>query len=124
MMQHIYYLANVSHTLRILEYIHSQRKIAIDFVTVINFMNGWLMRIKMENSPSLQVGGDFKAFLDEMGFAYNPGDDLNMAFQDLERGQSPLEVMKRYQIALVFHGKLQSDEIEAFLEQTLKKGLP
>ena len=38
-------------------------------------------------------------------------------FGGLENGQSPIDVMRRYQVAIVSHGKPDREEIEAFRRQ-------
>ncbi len=40
-----------------------------------------------------------------------------MAFWALETGQSPVAVMRRYQVAVVSYGKPDRKEIEAFRNQ-------
>jgi hypothetical protein len=45
---------------------------------------------------------------------------LQMALWSLETGQSPLSVMRRYQVAVVCHGIPDRKEIEAFRQQFVK----
>lgn len=45
---------------------------------------------------------------------YDPEIRLQMALWSLETGQSPLSVMRRYQVAVVCHGSPDRKEIEAF----------
>jgi hypothetical protein len=40
-----------------------------------------------------------------------------MALWGLQIGQSPVEVMRRYQVAVVSHGKPDREDIEAFRRQ-------
>ncbi|WP_166482622.1 hypothetical protein [Scytonema sp. UIC 10036] len=40
-----------------------------------------------------------------------------MALESLEVGNSPVNVMHRYQVAVVSHGSPQREDIEAFREQ-------
>jgi len=47
---------------------------------------------------------------------------VNMALASLSAGQSPINVMCRYQVVVVSHGSPELEEIEAF-QQQLVKGL-
>ena len=40
-----------------------------------------------------------------------------MVFWSLETGQSPIDVMSRYQVAIVSYGSPDSNDIEAFRQQ-------
>jgi hypothetical protein len=43
-----------------------------------------------------------------------------MAFWSLESGQTPVDVMRRYQVAVVSHGSPEREEIEAFRQQFVR----
>lgn len=116
-MDYLYYLANASLTLRIVEYLHSQPQLALDFLTVIHQIDGWVIRIKLKWVLSEQEDGDFRAFLNELGVPYDPAVRIQMALWNLETGQSPVKVMRRYQVAVVSHGNPDRTEIEAFRQQ-------
>jgi hypothetical protein len=45
---------------------------------------------------------------------------LQMVFWSLETGQSPIDVMRRYQVAIVSHGTPDQQDIEAFRQQFTK----
>ena len=119
-MEYIYYLANASLTLRIVEFLHSRPLIPVSFVTVIHQIDGWVVRIKLKSALTTQPAGDFQAFLQELGISYDPPMRINMALWSLEAGQSPIEVMRRYQVAVVSHGNPEREEIEAFRQQFVR----
>lgn len=118
-MEYLYYLANASITLRIVEYLHSTPHLPVAFVTVIHQIDGWVVKVKI-NSITSQQDGDFRAFLNELGIPYEAPMRVNMALWSLEAGQSPIDVMRRYQVAVVSHGSPQREEIEAFRQQFVK----
>jgi hypothetical protein len=119
-MEYLYYLANASLTLRIVEYLHSTPKMSVAFITVIHQIDGWVVKVKMNSSLTSQEDGDFRAFLNELGIPYEPPMRVNMALWSLEAGQSPIDVMRRYQVAVVSHGSPQREEIEAFRQQFVR----
>lgn len=51
-MEYLYYLANASLTLRIVECLHSRPQLPLSFVTVIHQIDGWVVKVKMK-SPSV-----------------------------------------------------------------------
>lgn len=116
-MEYLYYLANASLVLRVVEYLHGKPQMTVDFVTVIHQINGWVVKVKMKFPLNSQADGDFRAFLNELGIPYEPQMRVNMALWSLEAGQSPVDVMRRYQVAVVSHGSPQREEIEAFRQQ-------
>lgn len=116
-MEYIYYLANASLMLRIIEYMHVLPHMPVKFVTVIHQINGWVVKVKMSSPLSKQMDGDFRAFLNELGIPHEPSARVNMALWSLEAGQSPVDVMRRYQVAVVSHGSPEREEIEAFRQQ-------
>ncbi|MGF1534863.1 MAG: hypothetical protein ACFB4J_00065, partial [Elainellaceae cyanobacterium] len=71
-------------------------------------------KIGLARPLSTQEDGDFRAFLNEVGIPHTPDVRLKMTFWGLETGQSPVDVMRRYQVAIVSHGSPNSTEIEAF----------
>jgi len=119
-MEYIYYLANASLTLRIVEYLHGKPQMPVSFVTVIHQIDGWVVKVKMNSALNSQQNGDFRAFLNELGISYEPPMRVNMALWSLEAGQSPIEVMRRYQVAVVSHGSPEREEIEAFRQQFVR----
>ncbi len=116
-MEYLYYLANASLTLRIIEYLNFSPRFTVDFVTVIHQIDGWVIRIKLAQELNQQQAGDFQALLNELGFTYQPEIRVQMALWSLETGQSPIQVMRRYQVAVVSHGKPNRIEVETFRKQ-------
>jgi hypothetical protein len=118
-MNYLYYLANASLTLRIVEFLH-QSDLPVRFMTVIHQIDGWVVRVKMTESLDSHAHQDFQAFMKELGIVYEPNIRLQMALWGLETGQSPLDVMHRYQVAVVSHGKPEREEIEEFRQQFVR----
>jgi hypothetical protein len=116
-MEYLYYLANASLTLRIVEHFHVMPWLPVRFVTVIHQIDGWLVKVKLSRPLDSQESGDFRAFLNELGIPYDPEIRVQMALWGLETGQSPVEVMRRYQVAVVSHGTPDRTEIEEFRRQ-------
>ncbi|HEY9810607.1 MAG TPA: hypothetical protein V6D13_14860 [Halomicronema sp.] len=119
-MEYLYFVANASLTLRIAEYLHISPHLSVSFMSVIHQIDGWVVRVKMKNPLDLQKSGDFRAFMNELGIPYSPGIRLQMALWSLENGQSPVDVMRRYQVAVVSHGHPDRGEIEEFRKQFVK----
>lgn len=116
-MEYIYFLANASLTLRVVHFLQSKPNLPVHLMTVIHQINGWIIKVKMDRPLNLQEDGDFRAFMNEQGISYQPEIRLQMALWSLETGQSPIDVMRRYQVAVVSHGSPDRGDIEAFREQ-------
>ena len=116
-MDYLYFLANASLSLRVVEYLHSMPQLPVQFMTVIHQIDGWVIKVRMNSPLTPQQHGDFRAFMNELGIPYIPGIRLQMALWSLETGQSLLEVMRRYKIAVVSHGSPDKSDIEAFRQQ-------
>lgn len=116
-MEYIYYLANASICLRIIEYLHATPRLAVASVTVIHQIDGWVLKVKLSEQLETWEEGNLRAFLNEMGFPYQPEIRVQMALWSLETGQSPISVMRRYQVAVVSHGNPERSEIEEFRKQ-------
>lgn len=116
-MDYTYYLANASLTLRLVEYLHSTFWLPVDFMTVIHQIDGWVVRVRLTDALEPLEAGNFRAFLNELGIPFEPSVRVRMACWGLETGQSAVDVMRRYQIAVVSHGTPDSAEIEAFRQQ-------
>jgi hypothetical protein len=119
-MEYLYYLANASLTLKIVEYLHCRLRLGVSFFTVIYQIDGWVVRVKLQSTLNPQDDGDMRAFLNELGISYSPPMRVQMALWSLESGQSPIEVMRRYQVVIVSHGSPESSEIEAFRQQFVR----
>lgn len=116
-MDYLYFLANASLTLRVVEYLHSMPNLPVQFMTVIHQIDGWVIKVKMNSPLTPAQHGDFRAFMSELGIPYDPEIRLQMALWSLETGQSPIDVMRRYQVAVVSHGYPDKSDIEAFRQQ-------
>lgn len=119
-MEYLYYLANASLTLRVVQYLHGRSRIPVSFITVIHQIDGWVVRVKLDYPISNNQDGDIRAFLNELGIAYEPPMRVQMALWSLEAQQNPVEVMRRYQVAIVSHGSPDKEEIEAFRQQFVR----
>lgn len=120
MTEYLYYLANASLTLRIVQHLHARKETPVSFVSIIHQINGWVVRIKFREVLSPQEDGDFRAFLNELGINHQPPMRVQMALWSLEAGQAPVDVMGRYQVAIVSHGNPEREEIEAFRQQFVR----
>lgn len=116
-MEYIYYLANTSLTLRIVERLRDAAQLPLRFITVIHQIDGWVIKIKLDDTVSEVAAEDFRAYLNELGIAYDPNIRVRMALWGLETGQSPVDVMRRYQVAVVSHGIPSRQDIEDFRDQ-------
>jgi hypothetical protein len=116
-MEYTYYLANASLTLRVVEHLHRMPWFPVRFMTVIHQIDGWVVKVKLGRALDSQEDGDLRAFLNELGIPYEPEVRVRMAMWGLETGQSPIEVMRRYQVAVVSHGNPDRTEIEEFRKQ-------
>ncbi|MEC4806013.1 MAG: hypothetical protein SAJ12_04500 [Jaaginema sp. PMC 1079.18] len=119
-MYYLYFIANASLTLRIADYLKLASHLPVTFMTVIHQIDGWIVKIKLEDTITPQQHGDFLAYLNELGIPYEPEMRLQMALWSLETGQSPIDVMRRYQVAIVAHGQSNRSDIEAFRRQFTK----
>ncbi len=119
-MDYLYYLANASLVLRVVEHLHTTPWLPIRFMTVIHQIDGWVIKVKLDCQLSPQQDGDFRAFLSELGIPSEPDIRIRMALWGLETGQSPVDVMRRYQVAVVSHGKPDRNEIEEFRRQFVR----
>lgn len=120
--EYTYFLANASLTLRVIRHLAVMPHLQDVCVTVIHQINGWVIRIKIPRFLSKKQAGDFQAFLSELGIPYQYGLRMEMAFSSLDMGDSPLNVMGKYKIAIVSHGHPNIGELENFREQ-ISQGL-
>jgi hypothetical protein len=119
-MDYLYYLGNASLTLQVVRFLNSHKTLPIRFISVIHRVDGWVVRVKMLQELTPQQAGDFRAYMSELGVVYQPGIPLKMAFWALETGQPIVEVMQRYQVAVVSHGCPDRTEIEEFRQQFIR----
>jgi hypothetical protein len=116
-MDYLYFLANATLTVRVTEYLRRMEHLPNSSLTVIHQINGWIVKVKFESALEPQQHGNFRAFMGELGIPYQPEMRLQMVFWSLETGQSPLDVMRHYQVAIVSHGTPDVSDIEAFRQQ-------
>lgn len=119
-MEYLYYIANTSLTLRVVDFLQTQTHLPVKFLTVIHQIDGWIIKVKMSQYLTPHQHGDFRAFMNELGIPYEPDIRIQMALWGLETGQSPLSVMRRYQVAVVSHGIPNREDIEAFRTQFVR----
>ncbi|MEG3439515.1 hypothetical protein V0288_20475 [Pannus brasiliensis CCIBt3594] len=119
-MDYLYFLANASLTLRVTEYLRSMTHLPLSSMTVIHQINGWIVKVKFSHTLTPEQHGDFRAYMNELGIPYQPEMRLQMVFWSLETGQSPIDVMRRYQVAIVSHGTPDLNDIESFRQQFTK----
>lgn len=113
-MQYLYHLSNASLTLRFIHFLRSHPSWPIKCVTVISQIDGWVVMVKMNAPLHPHTDSDFRAFLSELGIIYSPSKLITMVLMSLEAGQSTVDVMRRYHVAVVSHGSPQCEDIEAF----------
>ena len=116
-MEYLYYLANASLTLRVVERLLCVTQLPLEFITVIHQIDGWVVKVKLHESATERSQQNLRAFLNEIGIVYEPRFRVRMALWGLEMGQSAVDVMRRYQVAVVSHGKPDRVEIEEFRKQ-------
>ncbi|MGD1944567.1 MAG: hypothetical protein ACFB0G_25005 [Leptolyngbyaceae cyanobacterium] len=116
-MDFIYHLGNASLTLRIVEHLLNTPTLPLSWLTVIHQIDGWVIKVRMHDIIEASAAEDFRAYLNELGIPHDPNIRLRMALWALETGQSPVDVMRRYQVAVVSHGRPEREEIEAFRNQ-------
>ena len=116
-MDYLYFLGNASLTLRVVEYLNSMHQLPVQSMTVIHQIDGWVIKVKMNGPLTPHQHGNFQAYMNEIGIPYDPEIRLQMALWSLETGQSPIDVMRRYQVAVVSHGNPDKSDIEAFRQQ-------
>lgn len=118
--EYIYFLENASLTLRVVNYLHRTPQLPVKFMTVIHQIDGWAIWVKMNFPLNSQQSGDFQAFLNELGIPYLPPRRVNIALRNLEAGENPIDVMRRYHVVIVSHGSPDKSEIEAFQQQMIR----
>lgn len=119
-MTYLYFFNNVSLTLRVVEYLRSRTHFPLRALTVIHQMDGWIMQISLYAPLGPGENADLCAFLREMGNPLKPSSMLGNALNALNSGCSPVEIMRRHQIAIVSHGRPDCDEIEDFRRQFVR----
>jgi hypothetical protein len=119
-MEYLYYLENVSLVLQLMEYLHDRPQLKVSYVTVITTIDGWVIRIRLRHQPSPQEDSNFRSILSELGILYSPPKQIQLALWSLAGGKSPVEAMRRYQVAVISHGQPNIEEIEAWRQHFIK----
>ncbi|WP_319420475.1 hypothetical protein [Pleurocapsa sp. FMAR1] len=119
--QYIYSFSNASYTLRVIKHLRNKYPTYLDSVTVINLVDRWLVQIYLKNLMPYQSEKNLQSFLDEMGIIIQPPSKVIDALASLAKGESPTEVMNRYQVVIVDYGKPKTEEIEIFRDQIVDR---
>ena len=117
--EYIYSFPNTSCTLRTITHLRSKYQGYLDSVAVINLIDRWLVKLSLTNSMPGQLVKNLQAFLGEMGSVCQPSSKIQLALASLERGESPTDVMNRYQVVIVAYGKPETEEIEIFRDRVV-----
>ena len=119
--EYIYSFPNTSCTLAIIEYLRRQHRSHLDSVAVINLIDRWIVKLNLKSSIPDRIEKNLQAVLNEMGSISQPSDKILQAINSLERGESPTDVMNRYQVVIVVHGKPETEEIEIFRDRIVER---
>ena len=117
----LYSFANTSFTLRVVRHLRNNYQSSLKSVTVIDLVDCWLVKANLKNSISSNSARNLYAFLNEMGVSYQPSPKIINALARLEAGESPTEVMNRYQVVIVAYGKPEIEEIEIFRDRIVER---
>ena len=119
--EYIYSFPNTSCTLRAIAYLRNKYQSYLDSVTAINLIDRWLVKLSLKNSTPYRLVKNLQAFLSEMGSMSEPSSKILEALASLDRGESPTDVMNRYQVVIVAHGKPETEEIEIFRDRIVER---
>lgn len=118
--EYIYSFPNTSCTLTIIEHLRRKYQSYLDSVAVINLIDRWLVKLNLNSIP-YRTEKNLQAVLNEMGSMALPTSKILKALASLEQGESPTEVMNRYQVVIVAHGKPETEEIEIFRDRIVER---
>ena len=119
--EYIYSFPNTSCTLRVIEHLKNKYKFYLVSVAVINLIDCWLIRLSLNKYTTDVLNKNLHAFLNEMGLAQTPNNEVLQALHSLDCGESPTVVMNRYRVAIVSHGKPETEEIEIFRDRIVER---
>ena len=119
--EYIYSFPNTSCTLRAIAYLRNKYQSYLDSVTAINLIDRWLVKLSLKNSTPYRLVKNLQAFFSEMGSMSEPSSKILEALASLDRGESPTDVMNRYQVVIVAHGKPETEEIEIFRDRIVER---
>ena len=117
--EYIYSFSNTSCTIRAIAYLRNKYRADLDSVSVINLIDHWLVRLYIKSSVPDRLTKNLQAFLSEMGSISQASGKIREALASLDSGESPTEVMNRYQVVIVAHGKPETEEIEIFRDRVV-----
>lgn len=119
--EYIYSFANASSTLRVIKHLRNKYQSYLDSVAVINLIDCWLVKVRLKNSIPYQLAKNLQAFFSEMGVFSQPSTKVIDALARLEAGESAVDIMNRYKVVIVAHGKPETEEIEIFRDQIVDR---
>ena len=119
--EYIYSFPNTSCTLAIIQYLRKKHRSHLDSVAVINLIDRWLVKLNFKSSIPYRTEKNLQAVLKEMGSISQPSSKILKALSSLEQGESPTDVMNRYQVVIVAHGKPETEEIEIFRDRIVER---
>ncbi|MBE9221126.1 hypothetical protein IQ215_00295 [Cyanobacterium stanieri LEGE 03274] len=119
-MEYIYFIDNASLVIRLINFLVKNPLFQESELTLVNQVNGWIIRLKAPYLLTQWQYGNLRAFLEEIGYVYHPKVKMNLVFCSLDMGEPPVKVMVDYQVAIVSHGIPTTTEIEAFRLQFAK----
>jgi len=119
--EYIYSFPNASFTLRVIQHLRNKYQPYLESVVVINLIDRWLVKTCLKSFIPDQLTKNLQAFLNEMGVSSQPSTTIINALTSLEQGESPTNVMNRYQVVIVAHGQPETEEIEIFRDQIVNR---
>ena len=66
-MQYLYCFANISLTLRLIDYLSNRSKLNLKSLTIIYLVDRWVAHVQLNKPLKPRAEGDFLAFLNENG---------------------------------------------------------
>ena len=118
----LYCFCNASLTQRALVCLSKRLRWVDDCVTVVFLNDYWLVRVGIGSDIEKETLQNTQAFLSENGLPHTPCSYIQQMFDECISGTSLLDVMNRYHVAVISHGKPQFEEIRHF-QETFVKGL-
>lgn len=113
-MYFLYCFCNASLTQRALNYLSKKIK-WVDYCATVIFLNDyWLVRIEIKSNVERENLRDTESFLNENGLPYNPCAYIQRVLDECTSGTELTDVMDRYHVAVIAHGKPQVEEIRHF----------
>ena len=118
----LYCFCNASLTQRVSVYL-SKKLRRVDYCVTVVFLNDhWLVRVEIASGLEREELQDLESFLSENGFPHTPCPYIQQVLNECTSGTSLLDVMNRYHVTVISHGKPQFEEIRHF-QKSLVQGL-